>query len=99
MLNLAVTITANSQFSSSVGSGNINKCKNIMKLNLAICGIISVLVCGCAFGVENLFIELFVVGEEMRKAFIIVYRMMIYVFLVGDFFSSNFSIFLKALNK
>ena len=98
MFNLAVMITANSLFASAVGEGNTNKSKNIMKLNLAICVVISFWVCGMAFAFENLFIELFVVGDAMKKAFITTYRMMIYVFFVGDFFSSNFSIFLKGLN-
>ena len=99
MFNLALLITANSQFASAVGEGNPNKSKNIMKLNLAVCVLSCFWIYGIAFMFENVFIELFVVGSAMKSAFLITYRMMIYVFFVGDFFSGNLLIFLKALNK
>ena len=66
MFNLAVTITANAVLARAVAEGNIAKSKNIMKLNLAVCTFICILVGLLAFALEGLFVKYFTVGEEMK---------------------------------
>ena len=99
MFNLAVTITASTVLARAVAEGNIAKSKNIMKLNLAICVFICILVSLLAFSLEGVFIKFFTVGEDMENAFKTAYRIMIYLVFIGDFFSTNFSIFLKSFGK
>lgn len=70
-----------------------------MKLILAICVVVCLWMCLLAYSVEGLFVSLFTVGEEMKKAFLLTYRYMIYLFFIGDFFSANISIILKSLGK
>lgn len=86
MLNIAVTIVANAELAKAVGKGNINESKHLIKLILTACFSICIWTFIIGMLLENVFLEIYCVGEKMKKYFIISYRFMIFGFFVGDFF-------------